>query len=418
MHLRYWFIAVVLGLALAIPAGPSADAVPPELPARPAASAGADTETDKALATIKAVKKEGKGNDDAGPAWKTLVSKGGPALLPALEAFDDSNPTAANWLRTAVDAIAENEKAAGRKLPVDKLEAFATNPKFAASARRIAYELLLSQDPSAKDRLLPGFLNDKSPELRRDAIAAELEKLERAARPTTKADLEKLFTHTRDKDQVELLAKKIAANGGKANVTEHFAFLTHGAFIGPFDAPESKGFDLSYPPDTAKDASGKFKGKGGAELTWKPASTTEKYGTFDLNKILGKHKDAVAYLLAVVEATQDTPCDIRVTSITSVKIFLNQKELFGRDEYHHGAPLDANIGKGVLKKGENVIVVKVCQNNQKEDWAQSWQFQVRVCDDTGGPLSGVLQVVSEGGTTKKIKLGFNPNPTEDTEDKK
>src|SRR5262245_31769322 len=115
MQLRYC-VAVVLGLALGAPAP-------------------ADDETAKALAAIKAVKKEGKGNDDAGPAWKTLVSKGGPALMPTLEAFDDSNPTAANWLRTAVDAIAESEKVAGRKLPADKLEAFATNAKFAASAR-------------------------------------------------------------------------------------------------------------------------------------------------------------------------------------------------------------------------------------------------------------------------------------------
>ena len=162
MHLRYC-IAVLLGVALVT------------------APAPADDDTARALAAIKAVKKEGKGNDDAGPAWKTLVSKGAAALLPTLEAFDDANPTATNWLRTAVDAIAEGEKAAGRKLPADKLEAFATNAKFAPSARRIAYELLLTQDPAAKARLLPGFLNDKSPELRRDAIAAELDILETLA---------------------------------------------------------------------------------------------------------------------------------------------------------------------------------------------------------------------------------------------
>src|SRR4029453_7408872 len=135
------------------------------------------------------------------------------------------------------------------------------------------------------DRLLPGFLNDKSPDLRRDAIAAELDKLERAARPTIKADLEKLFTHTRDKDQVELLAKKIAANGGKASVTEHFGFVNHASLIGPFERPDGKGLDATYPPESAKDTSGKFKGKDDAEVAWKPAATTEKYGTFDLNKL-------------------------------------------------------------------------------------------------------------------------------------
>jgi hypothetical protein len=398
MRLRYC-VAVLLGVAIAIPAP-------------------ADDDTARAIAAIKSVKKEGKGNDDAGPAWKTVVSKGGPALLPTLEAFDDSNPTATNWLLTAVSAIAEGEKAAGRKLPADKLEAFATNAKFAASARRVAYELLVSEDAAAKDRLLPGFLNDKSPDLRRDAITAALEKLERAPQPPTRGDLERLFTHTRDKDQVELLAKKIAAAGGQASVTEHYGFINHASLIGPFDSTDGKGFATAYPPESAKDATGKFKGKGDTEVAWKPAATTEKYGTFDLTKLIGKHKDAVAYALAVVVAEKDTPCEIRATSPTSVQIFLNGRKLFERDEYHHGAPFDALVGQGTLKKGENVIVLKVCQNNQKEDYAQVWQFQMRVCDDTGGPLAGVTQLVREGGAAKTIKLGFNPNPTEDTEEKK
>ena len=115
-----------------------------------AAPAPVDDEMSRALSAIKSVKKEGKGNDDAGPAWKTLVARGGPALLPTLEAFDDSNPTATNWLRTAVDAIAESETAAGRKLPASELEAFATNSKFAPSARRRAYELLIELDPQGK----------------------------------------------------------------------------------------------------------------------------------------------------------------------------------------------------------------------------------------------------------------------------
>ena len=178
-------------------------------------------------AAIKSVKKEGQGNDDAGPAWKTVVGKGAPALMPALESFDETNRIAANWLRTAVDAIAETETNAGRKLPADKLEAFALNAKFAPSARRKAYELLIAQDAGAKTRLLPRFLDDKSSDLRRDAIAHQLESLEADGRKPSKADLEKLFALARDQDQIESLAKKLAANGGKPSVTEHFGFVNH-----------------------------------------------------------------------------------------------------------------------------------------------------------------------------------------------
>lgn len=382
-----------------------------------ATPAGADEATDKALAALKAVGREGKGNDDAGPAWKTLVSQGAPALLPTLAAIDDANPTAANWLRTAVDAIAEAEKAAGRKLPADKLEAFAKDTKSAASARRIAYELLAAQDPDAKTRLLPGFLNDKSPDLRRDAVADRLERIGRLNGPI-RADLESLFPFVRDRDQVDLIASKIEENGGKASVSEHFGFVTALHLIGPFDAPGSKGFGTAYPPETAKDATGKFKGKDGAELTWKPFTTGSRYGTFNLNNLLGKHKDAVAFALAVVVADDDTPCEVRVTSPTSVKIFLNQKELFGRDEYHHGAAFDVHAGKGTLRKGENVLVLKVCQNNQTETWAQAWQFQVRVCDATGGPLP-LNQKFDRDGKPATIKLGELLEPeVREKEDKK
>jgi len=377
-------------------------------------TAAADDEMTQAIAALKAVTKEGKGNEDAGPAWKTLVSRGGAALFPTLEAFDDANPTATNWLRTAVDAIAEKELAAGRKLPTDKLEAFAKNTKFAPSARRTAYELLVAQDATAKDRLLPGFLNDKSRELRRDAIARELDILEKTTRPTIKADLEKLFIYTRDKDQVDLLAKKVAENGGSVSVSEHFGFVTHAALIAPFDSTGGKGYGIAYPPESAKDSTGSFKGKM-AEVKWGMFSTADKYGKFDLNKLLGKHKDAVAYALAVIVADKEMPCEIRVTSITSVKILLNGKELFGRDEYHHGAPFDAHIGKGTLKKGENVIVLKVCQNNQTDSWAQDWFFQMRICDDTGGPLPLKQKITADG---KLIPLGAITETTEKKEDKK
>ena len=36
-----------------------------------------------------------------------------------------------------------------------------------------------------------------------------------------------------------------------------------------------------------------------------------------------------------------------------------------------------------LKPGKNVILIKCCQNEQKEDWTTEWEFQLRVCDRTG-----------------------------------
>ena len=377
----------------------------------PLVPARADEDVTRALATLKAVKKLGQSNEDAGPAWKTLVSKGGAALLPALEAFDEANATANNWLRSAVDAIVQKEANAGRKLPADKLEAFVQDTKFAPSARFAAFELLSAE---TKDRLLPGFINDKSADLRRAAVARELERLDKPANPTKRGDYENLFAFTRDKDQVDLVAKKVTDLGGKVSVSEHFGFVTHAALVGPFDSTGGKGFAVAYPPESAKAATGAFKGKNDTEVKWIDATTSDKYAQFDLNKLLGKHKDAAAYALAVVVADKETPVEVRVTSITAVRIVLNGKELYAREEYHHGAPFDASVGKGTLKKGENVLVLKVCQNNQTESWAQNWFFQMRVCDETGGPLP-LKQKTADG---KLVPLGFIANPTEPKEEKK
>jgi hypothetical protein len=378
-----------------------------------AGSATADEETTRAIGTIRSVSKEGKGNDAAGLAWKALVGKGGPALMPTLEAMDDTNPTASNWLRSAVDAIVQAEKDAKRPLPADKLEAMALDTKFAPSARRLAYELLIAQVPDAKPKLLAQFLNDVSPDLRRDAVAAELAKLDKSANP--KADLQKLFANARDLDQVEDIAKKLAAHKAEPNVTEHFGFITHWSYVGPFDSTAGKGFTTPYPPETATDAAGKFKGKGDAEVTWKatvagvgrePMSASKVYAMVDLNKLIGKNKDAVAYLFAVVVAEKETPCELRGGSQNAVQFFLNGKKIFEREEYHAGTTMDQHNGKGTLKAGPNVIVVKVCQNNQPQDWAQVWGAQLRVCDLTGGPIPGLTQLV--GDKKEAVKLGFVP----------
>ena len=45
--------------------------------------------------------------------------------------------------------------------------------------------------------------------------------------------------------------------------------------------------------------------------------------------------------------------------------------------------MDQYAGAGELKQGKNVILLKICQNEQTEDWAQDWKFQLRVCDPTG-----------------------------------
>jgi hypothetical protein len=346
------------------------------------ASAANLAETEKLLARIKAVSKEGAGNQEAQSAWKDLVAQGSDAFFPTLNALDDATPLAANWLRSAANAIAE--KTGSKSLPADKLEAFVKDTKHSPASRRIAYEILTDADLKTPDRLLPGMLNDPSNELRLDAIAAAMKKAEMLKGDAAKAEYKRLFNAVRDEDQTKKIVDTLKKLGETPDIATHFGVVKNWMLIGPFDSTKGAGFAKAYEPEKLVDLAAKLKGKSDAEVTWKSHSTTEPYGIVDLNKAIEKHKDATAYAYAVVASTTEQPVEIRFGCINAVKVFLNGKEVFAREEYHHGSRFDQYVARGTLKAGKNAILVKVCQNNQTDSWAQDWQFQLRLADATGG----------------------------------
>lgn len=357
-------------------------------------------ETEKLLTRIKAVSKEGAGNQEAGAAWKELIGQGSDAILPTLSAMDDATPFAANWLRSAITALAEKEKAAGRKLPADKLEAFLKDTKHNPGARRIAYELVLDADVKAPERLLPMFLNDSSAEMRRDAVAAAVVKAEKLSGDEAKTEYLRLFSAVRDEDQAKKIATALDKLDARPDFKKHFGLITEWKLAGPFDSTKGAGFDKAYEPEKKVDLAAVYKGKGDVEVKWTPYTApvdakeveVEKVGMVDLNKGLSKHKDSAAYAFTVVESEADRPVELRFSCICGIKVFLNGKQLYAREEYHHGQRFDQYVAPATLKAGKNEILVKICQNNQTEPWAQLWQFQLRISDATGGavPFKTVL----------------------------
>jgi hypothetical protein len=351
-------------------------------------------DTDKLLKQIKAVSKEGAGNQEAGAAWRELVTLGGDALLPTLVAMDDASPVAANWLRSGLNALAEKETAAGKKLPAEKLEAFVTDRKHEPAARRLAYEILVEADPKAPERLLPTMLDDPSIELRHDAVAAAMRKAERLEGERAKAEWGRLFAAVRDDEQAKVIAKALEAAGGQPDLVAQFGIVTKWVLAGPFDGPKASGFQTPYPPEARIDLAATYKGKGDAEVRWKPYTVEvdpksydlDQVGEVDLNKAIGKHKDAVAYAYTVVESDKELPVEIRYGCINASKLYLNGKQVFAREEYHHGENFDQYVAKVTLQAGTNRLLLKVCQNDQKESFAQVWQFKLRLCDATGGPV--------------------------------
>ena len=358
-----------------------------------------------ALSRLQAVGREGEGNAAAARAWKEVVAQGPSALPAILTAMDGTDVVAANWLRTAVDAIAERALGSGRSLPADQLERFIHETKHDGAARRLAYEWLCRVDPKTPGRLLPGMLHDPSPELRRDAVAAVMKDaqslLDRKERDGAREAYRKALSGACEQEQVETIAKQLDKLGVKIDMAAHFGFVRQWLLIGPFDNTGDAGFNVAYPPEKGVDPKVVYKGKQGAEARWRSYTTTDSYGRVDLNKVLGKQKGVVAYAYAVIDSPAQRPIQIRAGSITGFKIILNGKELFHLDEYHHGMQMDQHAVPAVLKAGRNELLLKVCQNEQTENWAQDWIFQVRLCDATGAAVPFTQVPVKPAAATKE-----------------
>jgi hypothetical protein len=340
---------------------------------------------DSALAAVRKVGPKGQGHRQAVKAVQSLSQLDAEKLPVVLAAMDGVGKLPTNWLRAAAEAIASKEIKSGGELPQQQLEQFLADKSHSPRARRLAYELIARVDDTAHDRLIPGMLNDPSLELRRDAVAVALKKAASLKDDDKAAAIEAYRTalnSARDLDQIDKAAGALRDLGQTVNLPEHFGFVMSWHLIGPFDNSNKGGFDVAYPPEKEIDLSARYKGKEG-EVKWFPHTTTDQYGIVDLNKAIGKHMGAVGYAFCEFESDQARDAELRLGCINGNKVWLNGKLLTANHVYHAGTQIDQYIGQGRLKKGANQILVKVCQNEQTESWAQRWQFQLRVCDQYG-----------------------------------
>ena len=345
------------------------------------------------LLKLHAVAAKGVGNQEAAVAWRELV-KADVSQLPAiLEGLDAADPLAANWIRGAVDTIAEAEMKKNGTLPLEGLESYLEDETHSPRGRRLAYEWIVRVDPAAEDRLIPNMLNDPSLELRRDAVDRVVAQAAAAESSGNKevaiaAYLQAIHA-ARDLDQIKSVTEKLRSFGAKVDLPSHFGFLMTWHLVAPFDNREGVGFDKAYLPEREVDLQAKLQGQQG-DVTWVLHRTNDEYGVVDLNETLGKFKGAVGYAYTTFVAAADTEVDIRLGCINAHKVWINGQLLTANQVYHSGMEIDQYQASCQLKKGKNTILVKICQNEQTESWAQRWQFQLRVCDETGTAIASVV----------------------------
>jgi len=118
------------------------------------------------------------------------------------------------------------------------------------------------------------------------------------------------------------------------------------------------------------------------ELTWRPITASTNY--FDFNAILKSVNDhTVGYMVTYIDCDHEMPNVIMaVGSNDEGRICFNGVDIYAFTE-PRPLELDADKGKITLKKGVNVIIFKIF-NEQN-----SWQGAMRLLDKSGAPLTNL-----------------------------
>ena len=337
------------------------------------------------LTVLLQVQEQGGGHQAAQEALRELQNATPEALLPILEGLEQANPLAANWLKNAFEAIAfRTLKQAPEQLPQAELLAFVNEKSHRPTSRRMVFEWLRKINPEQAEQLIPGFLTDPSDELRREAVAALLQAAE--ALPADDEQRKKLFEQAlagaSDDDQVRQIVAGLKKFDVAVNLHQHYGLLTRWSIIGPFDNKDEKGFPIVYPPEEKLDLQAEYAGQLGP-VSWKPVRTEEGYGVVNLATELGPYKGAVVYAHTDFRSDREQPVEFRLATPNAWKLWVNGELLFEREEYHRGNFFDQYRIPATLKAGSNDILLKVCQNEQEQSWAQDWKIQFRVCNPYG-----------------------------------
>jgi len=258
------------------------------------------------------------------------------------------------------------------------------------------------------------MLLDPSPEFRRDAVDRLIKSANQEKKDGTKSTAIELFTRALQgaihEDQVKAIVEPLKDLGEEVDIQRHFGFLSDWHVIGPFDNRDKKGFPVEYPPEKELNVKASYDSEyAKSKVSWKKYSTDDAYGIFDIAKQIENHKGSCMYATTKYVSDKPQSVELRLGTPNAWKLWLNGKLIFEREEYHRGTRMDQYKLSVDLKRGNNTILVKICQNEQDDDWAQSYHIQLRVCNSTG---SAVLPATTKTANRSVSQLNVRTGDSE------
>ena len=185
-----------------------------------------------------------------------------------------------------------------------------------------------------------------------------------------KAVLKEKWTPSGPLQQISQKVKKYKSG----DILQMLNFVKTFKIIGPFGGKDSDAFNNIFPPEKELDFNATYPGSI-KDVRWQTASVDNK-GYLDFVKFFSPSDWVCAYACCKVTCPKATPAQLRLGTNDTVTLWLNGQQILSKNIERSAAP-DSDILAVNLKKGENTILIKVCNTEL------NWGLYLRITDNSG-----------------------------------
>ena len=156
--------------------------------------------------------------------------------------------------------------------------------------------------------------------------------------------------------------------------------------VGPFPNKSGQPLDLSlYPPEDALDLGAQYDSPAG-KIKWQPVKLGNEW--LNLNALFNTQEPGVAYAVAGIHASVETPAVLRFGSSGGVAVLLNGQYLTSVNAARNAQP-DQDRLPLTLRAGDNVLLVKLSTNTK------DWRFTAELTP-AGTGFAGDVSIIPPG----------------------
>ena len=176
----------------------------------------------------------------------------------------------------------------------------------------------------------------------------------------------------------QTVADKLGKLGVEVDLAGKFGFIDTWMVIGPFENKDGGGFDTVYPPEEEIELTKTYQSMG-QEVKWREVKADGI--SVDLLKIFATTENVAAYAMTSITVPEEMDVQIKAGSDDTLTIWLNGEKIHANN-VARGVTPDQDVVDARLRKGENTILLKICQGDG------GWGYCLRIVDKEGNIVLG------------------------------